>query len=318
MRLALQIEGELTAQAQRIALSGRVAEVDLAALGVTQEPLGGALTLDAEASAAGRNITARIGLDSIEIRSDGRTDRIRPTAASFSTDSLATRAALRSGDLSLAFAAPGALDSLTAAFAAGADTLLGQLRTQHLDMVRLGRALPAFGLHLTAGRNNIVNNLLKMRGASFDSLRAEAVHGDTLPLLVRAGVTNLASGGLRLDTAGIRFRQEGRQLAYGVLLDNTSGGLEQVARAALTGHLVADSCRVDLSLQNRAGVPDGAYGTVILNGAAAAYAPNANPKLGAPAKGYDGYQFEILDGVEQLVKRNSAGEIVDIINAQHA
>lgn len=253
LRLALQLEGELTAQAQRIALSGRVAEVDLAALGVTQEPLGGALTLDAEASAAGRNITARIGLDSIEIRSDGRTDRIRPTAASFSTDSLATRAALRSGDLSLAFAAPGALDSLTAAFAVGADTLLGQLRTQHLDMERLGRALPAFGLHLTAGRNNIVNNLLKMRGASFDSLRAEAVHGDTLPLLVRARVTNLASGGLRLDTAGIRLRQEGRRLTYGVLLDNTSGGLEQAARAALTGHLVADSCRVDLSLQNHAG-----------------------------------------------------------------
>lgn len=253
LRLALQLEGELTAQAQRIALSGRVAEVDLAALGVTQEPLGGALTLDAEASAAGRNITARIGLDSIEIRSDGRTDRIRPTAASFSTDSLATRAALHSGDLSLAFAARGGLDSLTAAFAAGADTLLGQLRTQHLDMERLGAALPAFGLHLTAGRNNIVNNLLKMRGASFDSLRAEAVHGDTLPLLVRAGVTNLASGGLRLDTAGIRFRQEGRRLTYGVLLDNTSGGLEQAARAALTGHLEADSCRVDLSLQNRAG-----------------------------------------------------------------
>lgn len=253
LRLALQIEGELTAQAQRIALSGRVAEVDLAALGVTQEPLGGALMLDAEASAAGRRFAARIGLDSIEIRSDGRTDRIRPTAVSFSTDSLATRAALRSGDLLLAFAAPRALDSLTAAFAAGADTLLGQLRTQHLDMERLGAALPTFGLHLTAGRNNIVNNLLKMRGASFDSLRAEAVHGDTLPLLVRAGVTNLASGGLRLDTAGIQLRQEGRRLTYGVLLDNTSGGLEQAARAALTGHLVADSCRVDLSLQNRAG-----------------------------------------------------------------
>lgn len=253
LRLALQLEGELTAQAQRIALSGRVAEVDLAALGVTQEPLGGALTLDAEASATGQNITARIGLDSIEVRSDGRTDRIRPTAASFSTDSLATRAALRSGDLSLAFAARGGLDSLTAAFAVGADTLLGQLRTQHLDMERLGAALPAFGLHLTAGRNNIVNNLLKMRGASFDSLRAEAVHGDTLPLLVRARVTNLASGGLRLDTAGIRFRQEGRRLTYGVLLDNTSGGLERAARAGLSGSLVADSCRLDLWLQDRAG-----------------------------------------------------------------
>lgn len=253
LRLALQLEGVLTVQAQRIALSGRVAEVDLAALGVTQDPLGGALTLDAEASAAGQNITARIGLDSIEIRSDGRTDRIRPTAASFSTDSLATRAALRSGDLSLAFAAPRALDSLTAAFAAGADTLLGQLRTQHLDMERLGAALPAFGLHLTAGRNNIVNNLLKMRGASFDSLRVEAVHGDTLPLLVRTGVTNLASGGLRLDTAGIRLRQEGRQLTYGVLLDNTSGGLERAARGGLSGSLVADSCRLDLWLQDRAG-----------------------------------------------------------------
>ena len=83
------------------------------------------LTLDAEASAAaGRRFAARIGLDSIEIRSDGRTDRIRPTAVSFSTDSLATRAALHSGDLSLAFAARGGLDSLTAAFAAGALTVM--------------------------------------------------------------------------------------------------------------------------------------------------------------------------------------------------
>lgn len=71
-------------------------------------------------------------------------------------------------------------------------------------------------------------------------------------------------------------------------------------------------------LQNRAGVPSGAYGAVILDGRAAAYAPNADPNLGAVAKGYDGYKYETIDGVEQLVRRNAAGEIVDIINAEHA
>lgn len=71
-------------------------------------------------------------------------------------------------------------------------------------------------------------------------------------------------------------------------------------------------------IQNRAHVPAGNYGAVILDGRAAPYAPNADPGLGAPAKGYDGYKYETVDGVEQLVKRNAAGEIVDIINAEHA
>lgn len=71
-------------------------------------------------------------------------------------------------------------------------------------------------------------------------------------------------------------------------------------------------------LQNRADVPAGAYGAVILDGRAAAYSPKADPNLGVAAKGYEGYKYEIIDGVEELVKRNAAGEIVDIINAEHA
>lgn len=71
-------------------------------------------------------------------------------------------------------------------------------------------------------------------------------------------------------------------------------------------------------IQNRANVPAGAYGAVILNGTAVPYSPAADDQLGRGAKGYDDYKFETVDGQEQLVRRNAAGEIVDIINAEHA
>ena len=73
--------------------SGSVFGFDLAALGVSPEPIGGSFALDASASAAGKGAyAARIALDSIEIRNKHRTDRIRPTSVSLHTDSAATRA----------------------------------------------------------------------------------------------------------------------------------------------------------------------------------------------------------------------------------
>lgn len=116
LRLLLSVSGTLTEREQRIGLSGSVFGFDLAALGVSPEPIGGSFALDASASAAGKGAyAARIALDSIEIRNKHRTDRIRPTSVSLHTDSAATRAEAASGDLSLTFSTPQSADSLIAA-----------------------------------------------------------------------------------------------------------------------------------------------------------------------------------------------------------
>lgn len=152
-------------------LAGKVAGFDLAQMGFTPKRIGGSFLLDASASATRPGCyAARIGLDSIEIRNGSRTDRIRATSVSFASDTVSTRAGVSSGDLSLQFSSRSPLDSLIAALTRSADTLARQIRLQNVDMEQLQPVLPDFDLQATAGRNNILNNLLKSRKASFKAL----------------------------------------------------------------------------------------------------------------------------------------------------
>ncbi len=104
LRLLLLISGTLTERKQEVRLTGNVFDFDLAELGISPQKIGGSFALEAGASASDAgSYTARIALDSIEVRTRHRTDRIRPTSLSLSSDTTATRAKLASGDLSLAF-----------------------------------------------------------------------------------------------------------------------------------------------------------------------------------------------------------------------
>lgn len=108
LRLLLLISGTLTERKQEVRLTGNVFDFDLAELGISPQKIGGSFALEAGASASDAgSYTARIALDSIEVRTRHRTDRIRPTSLSLSSDTTATRAKLASGDLSLAFVSPG-------------------------------------------------------------------------------------------------------------------------------------------------------------------------------------------------------------------
>ena len=208
LRLLLSVSGTLTEREQRIGLSGSVFGFDLAALGVSPEPIGGSFALDASASAAGKGAyAARIALDSIEIRNKHRTDRIRPTSVSLHTDSAATRAEAASGDLSLTFSTPQSADSLIAALTRSARALAGQIDAQSIDMEQLKPALPDFALRVSAGPDNILNSLLKSRKIAFDALNAEGANCDSLPVSIRLRTEGLAYGNVVLDTVTADIRQ---------------------------------------------------------------------------------------------------------------
>ena len=254
LRLLLLVSGTLTEREQRVGLSGSVFGFDLAALGVTPEPIGGSFTLNASASAAGKGAyAARIALDSIEIRNRHRTDRIRPTSVSLRTDSAATRAEAVSGDLSLTFSTPQSADSLIASLTRSARTLAGQIDTQSVDMEQLKPALPNFALRVSAGPDNILNSLLKSRKIAFDKLNAEGMSCDSLPVSVRLRTEGLTYGNVVLDTVTADIRQNGKRLEYVLGLANAPGNLDNIARAGLYGHLVRNTGQVNLYQRNRAG-----------------------------------------------------------------
>ena len=254
LRLSLLISGLLTEREQQAALSGNVFNFDLARMGITPEEIGGSFTLEAAATASDAgSYTARIALDSIEIRNRHRTDRIRPTSVTFSADRTATRAGLTSGDLSLSFSAPEPPDSLVAAMTRSAGVLAQQVRSQNLDMETLKPALPCFGLQVTAGRNNILNSYLKSKRIAFDTLHIDGVNCDSLPLSLGMRTEGLAYGNIVLDTLTARLRQKGSRLEYDLRMANAPGNLDNIAVAGLYGHIVENTAAVTLYQQNRAG-----------------------------------------------------------------
>ena len=254
LRLSLLLSGMLTEERQEVRLAGKVADFDLSQMGFTPERIGGSFLLNASASATRRgSYAARIGLDSIEIRNGYRTDRIRPTSVAFASDTASTRAEISSGDLSLRFSSRSPLDSLIAALTRSADTLARQIRLQSVDMEQLQPVLPDFDLQATAGRNNILNNLLRSRKASFDALEIRGGNHDSQPVSLRMRVEGLASGGIVLDTVKLGIAQEARQLAYYLRVANTPGNLDHVAQAAVYGSLAGNTGQLNLWQKDRSG-----------------------------------------------------------------
>jgi len=254
LRLLLLISGTLTERKQEVRLTGNVFDFDLAELGISPQKIGGSFALEAGASASDAgSYTARIALDSIEVRTRHRTDRIRPTSLSLSSDTTATRAKLASGDLSLAFVSPGPVDSLVPALTRSTDILAQQIRAQSVDMEALKPALPDFSLSVTAGRENILNNFLKTKKVSFGALDIEGVNCDSLPVSLRIKAERLAWGGVVLDTLTAGIAQDGRRLDYFLRTANVPGNLDNVALAGLYGHVAGNRGQVNLCQKNRAG-----------------------------------------------------------------
>lgn len=265
LRLSLLVNGTLTQELQEVCLRGDIFDFDLQALGATQEKIGGSFTLDACASASDTGAyAARIALDSIEIRNGYRTDRIRPVRVAFGTDRAATGASLKSGDLSLSFRAPEPMDSLVRALGRSADVLTEQIRSQAVDMESLKSALPGFGLQVSAGRENILNDFLKTRKIAFKALHVEGVNCDTLPLSVDMRVEGLQSGNILLDTLTAGIAQHERQLRYFLRAANAPANPDHAALASLCGHIVGNTARVNLCQKNREGRTGFRFGLDIL------------------------------------------------------
>lgn len=254
LRLLLSVSGTLTEREQRIGVSGNVFDFDLANMGITPEQIGGSFALDADASASDAGgMAARLTLDSIVIRSKNRTDRIRRTNVTFGTDTAATRAGLTSGDLTLSFAAPEPLDSLTSAASRSAGVLAQQIRSQHVDMDSLKTVLPDFGLRVSAGRDNILSSFLRTKRIAFSNLDIAGTNCDSLPVSLRMRVEKLAYGSIVLDTLTASAVQNGSRLEYALRVANAPGNLDNIALAGVYGHVVRNTGAVNFYQKNRAG-----------------------------------------------------------------
>ena len=74
--------------------------------------------------------------------------------------------------------------------------------------------LPRFRLLAAAGRENILNNFLRTKGASFEALEIRGGNRDSLPAAFRMRIEGLTAGGVRLDTLSAGLAGNGHALDY--------------------------------------------------------------------------------------------------------
>lgn len=250
LRLAWRLDGALSQAGQRLRIAGDVASFDLAALGLTPDSIGGRFRLDASAAhSEADGLSARISFDSIRLHGPAGESDIRPTQLTFATGPAGTRSGIRSGDLSMVFDSPSPLDSLTAALARSADTLRRGLRTEGIDMRSLQPLLPRFRLLAAAGRENILNNFLRTKGASFETLEIRGGNRDSLPAALRMRIEGLTAGGVRLDTLSAGLAGNGHALDYELRIANTPPRSDSLAHTSLSGRIEGRELRALLRRQ---------------------------------------------------------------------
>lgn len=250
LRLAWRLDGTLSPAEQQLRIAGDVASFDLAALGLTPDSIGGRFRLDASAARSEADgISARIALDSIRLRGPAGESDIRPTQLTFATGPAGIRSGIRSGDLSLVFDSPSPLDSLTQALTRTLDTLRSSLPSEGIDMQSLLPLLPEFRLLAAAGEENILNNFLRTKGASFEALEIRGGYRDSLPPALRMRIEGLTAGGIRLDTLSAGLAGNGRALDYELRLANTPPRSDSLAHTSLSGRIEGRELRALLRRQ---------------------------------------------------------------------
>lgn len=250
--LNLALNARLTKAKQQAHVRGVVRNLDLKALGLAREELGGSVRLDLTASATDtRAYAVKASLDSLRVYDKKSRMSIRPIALAADASPEQVSVTMNTGDLHLDFVSSASLDSLTAGFRRTAALVKAQVEKGAVDMEPVNAALPPFKLNLTAGRSNIINNYLSAGGKSIDGLSLTAASVPGRPFNFRARVYRVATKGIVLDTLVVGASRQDRQLNYFVRLSNAPGNINNMALITLYGNAVDNRLAANLYQRNR-------------------------------------------------------------------
>ncbi len=253
LRMTLDLTGELERDRQRIAVRGALDTVDLYGMRLSSSPFGFAtrLTADAEASPGAWRI--KTVLDSTTLRDGLRSGRLKKTTLSAVADSLRTEMNAESGDLRMNFSTPLSLDSLLAGMQRTGEMMARQMEEAALDMAAADSLLPPFRLTADAGRDNVLNDFLKLQGVSMGRLSLDAGAQAGEPFRLDLMVNWLTAGGVRTDTVALSLGQEDRKLAYALRLANAPERADIFSSFSLVGELAGNRGEVTVKQYDKQG-----------------------------------------------------------------
>lgn len=193
-----------------VALKASLPELDLLKLGLTKDTL--TFGTDIEIKATANKAFTAYSVNGMVLNNRFTTSRMSTMAKDiffdFATNHDTTTAFASAGDLQLKLGAGGTVDRLTKEASRFATELGKQLKQYKLDQNKLKAMLPSMDLYLSAGRDNPVYNIARLKGYSFSSAYLnlqtnphEGMLGD-----MRVGAMNV--GALLLDTIDTHIFQD--------------------------------------------------------------------------------------------------------------
>ncbi len=231
-------------------LDGDVRRLDLMALGMSPTEASGSVSFkgDADLSSDFRSIDANLNIDELVWQQPDMDINQRDMLVHGRLNDSIVALHVDDADMRLSADFPCSLDTLLKHFTLTGDDLTRIIDDKRIDMSRLQHALPPFNITLSAGRNNIISNVLAGSDMSFNSLWFTASN-DTV-MHASATVNTLKMGATTLDTIDVSLNQQGNYLLYNGRMRNAPGKLDLWASVDASGYVADDNLAIMLHQRN--------------------------------------------------------------------
>lgn len=232
-------------------LNGDVHSLNLQALGLAENPLGGRLALYSSGrfNPTDRSIDAELDINDLDWQMGQDFMKIAHANAGFMSYDSLTSLRLESEDMKAQVVAYCSLDTLMGKFTSTGAVVKQQMDSARIDVERLQQALPAITATIAAGGNNPVVRYLK--SSSGISFRQTDIRFTNDSVINFAGdIRGFENKSLRLDTISLTARQRGKNLFYEASVGNKPGTMDDFAHVSLHGVLSSDKLMAILQQSN--------------------------------------------------------------------
>ncbi len=232
-------------------LTGSIHDLNLQALGMSKDPMGGKLNFTSEGSytAKSKSIDGNLGIDNLQWQMGEE----QISAASIETDFIAndsiTGLDVKSGDLDLTAKAYCNVDTLISKLSAIGPFIDQQIASKQLNVTGLQKLIPAMDVRLSAGASNPVSSYMSRSGDIGFKQFSTVFHNDSL-LNLQMNVQNLSSGKTRVDDISLSINQNGKFLVYDITMNNKPGTMDDFAHVVLKGILADNRFSVLINQHN--------------------------------------------------------------------
>ena len=180
-----------------------------------------------------------------------------------------TLARIQSGDFIVKLDASGGYERLIKQGTTLVDSMTAKFQQKVIDQEAVRRLLPTMKLHVEAGRNNPIANLLRTKDVDFKELYADLNAAPASGINGQMHLYSLNYDSTRIDTVKLNLTQKGERLTYQGQVRNNRNNPQFVFNALFDGHIHEHGALAGIRYyddRDRLGVRLGATASMVAEG----------------------------------------------------